>query len=81
MKKVFLIFILGVAILFPPASSYRYEEVQVQPNDTIWRLVASRNNDEKSMDELIYETVKINGFENGSVVLQPGDRIKIAVAE
>lgn len=86
MKKNIISFVIVIAFLIvgaflvPTTTSYDYEVVTVQPNDTIWQLVSSRNRSEsKCIEELVFETVKVNGFENGSRILQPGEKIKIPV--
>lgn len=77
--KVLLI-ILGLIVAFSIISEpakYEYKEVLVQPRDTLWTLTAAHTEGKYDINELVYETRRINELGN---IIYPGQRIRLAIA-
>lgn len=76
-------FILGIGIGLiigayqPPQNEYCYEEIIVQPGDTLWDLTKKRSGNEIAIQELIHATNERNGIKGNLV---PGQRIQLAVS-
>ena len=68
---------IAIGVYQPPAHEYNYEEIVVQPGDTLWDLTRSRSGTEINIQELIHATNEKNGIKGNLV---PGQRIQLAVS-
>ena len=76
-------FVLGVAIGFaigvyqPPPHEYNYEEIIIEPGDTLWDLTRKKSSNDIHIQELINATNTANGIKGDLV---PGQHIKLAIS-
>ena len=68
---------IAIGIYQPPPNEYNYEEIVVQPGDTLWDLTRSRIGNEINIQELIHATNEKNGIKGNLV---PGQRVQLAVS-
>jgi hypothetical protein len=80
-KKVLIaVFVLGLILGAILGQSHQYVAVDytVQKGDTLFAIHKELNGERCDVREAIWHAVKYNGWENGSVFLQPGSHIKVA---
>ena len=81
-KKFNLIaFFIGMLIglflgFYEPEKEYIYEEIIVNPNDTLWELTVNKSDNQYNTQELISKTLEVNGIDSN---LHPGQKINLAI--
>ena len=75
---VFIIGFIGGLFLgaYTPEKEYIYEEVTINPGDTLWSLTVERCGSKYNIQELVCATSKENKL---SGILNPGQKIKLCV--
>lgn len=66
-----------IGIYQPPPHEYNYEEIIIEPGDTLWDLTRKKSGNEVNIQELIHATNVENGI-NGN--LTPGQHIRLAIS-
>ena len=79
-KVLIVVFVLGALLGAILGHGHQYVAVDytVQRGDTLFGIHKELNGERCDVREAIWHAVQYNGWENGSVFLQPGTHIKVA---
>lgn len=79
-KMLLMVFIIAciAGAALGKGNSYSAVNYTVERGDTLFTIHKQLNGEACDVREAIWYAVQYNGWENGSVVLHPGDIIKVA---